>query len=537
MTQDKKYKIPMCIVIAILVIASIYVGISLFFEFHFFPRTFMNGIDVSGKSVKTVEKDIKVQAQDYQLSILERDGSVEVIPGRAIALAVDFDETMSTQIKEQNGFLWPMNLRNTKELSCKPLVSYDVDLLEKMVDSLACMDKSKQIPAIDATISEYSEDKGYTLVESVAGTEILTRTMLYYVKKSVASLATELDLAESGVYTKPRIADNNRKLLQTIDTLNSYLNAEIVYDLGEQRETLDGSIFHEWILVGEDNNVSIDEEAVATYVKELASTYNTCYKAKKLMTSYGQEVTITKSAYGWKIDNEAEKANIIEDILAGEPVFREPNYSMRANSHGENDYGDSYVEINLSAQHLFLYKNGQLIVETDLVSGNVSKGNATPTGAYGIMYKERDATLRGATYESHVSYWMPFNGNVGMHDATWRSSFGKAIYIRNGSHGCVNLPKSAAKTIYENVSAGYPVLVYTLPGTESAAAKAQLEAVDTIDLINKIGNVSLSSESAIATARASYNGLSEAGKGSVTNYQTLLAAEAALQQIKTENGL
>ena len=68
----------------------------------------------------------------------------------------------------------------------------------------------------------------------------------------------------------------------------------------------------------------------------------------------------------------------------------------------------------------------------------------TPTGTFGITYKERDATLTGQNYSSDVKYWMPFYGNVGLHDASWRSSFGSDIYVTNGSHGCINLPPDAA---------------------------------------------------------------------------------------------
>lgn len=65
---------------------------------------------------------------------------------------------------------------------------------------------------------------------------------------------------------------------------------------------------------------------------------------------------------------------------------------------------------------------------------------------------------------------MPFNGNIGLHDATWRSTFGGTIYKTSGSHGCVNLPPAVAKTIFENIAAGVPVLCYHLPGTESQTA-------------------------------------------------------------------
>ena len=91
------------------------------------------------------------------------------------------------------------------------------------------------------------------------------------------------------------------------------------------------------------------------------------------------------------------------------------------------------------------------------MSGNLSKGWGTPAGSYPLTYKQRDAVLKGENYRTPVDYWMPFNGGIGMHDAKWRSSFGGTIYKTGGSHGCINLPHSVAKKIYENISAGMPV--------------------------------------------------------------------------------
>lgn len=74
---------------------------------------------------------------------------------------------------------------------------------------------------------------------------------------------------------------------------------------------------------------------------------------------------------------------------------------------------------------------------------------------------------------------MPFNGNVGMHDASWRSSFGADIYLRNGSHGCVNLPSKKAEVIYGYVEQGEPVIVYggqmSVPRTEPSEQQPQPE--------------------------------------------------------------
>ena len=124
--------------------------------------------------------------------------------------------------------------------------------------------------------------------------------------------------------------------------------------------------------------------------------------------------------------------------------------------------------MNLTAQHLFFYKDGQKILESDFVSGNVSKGHTTPPGIFALTYKQRDAVLKGEGYASPVKFWMPFNGGIGFHDASWRSSFGGSIYKTGGSHGCVNMPYAAAKELFENVYAGMPVICYELPGTESS---------------------------------------------------------------------
>ena len=213
--------------------------------------------------------------------------------------------------------------------------------------------------------------------------------------------------------------------------------------------------------------VSLDESKIGEYVSWLAQTYNTAYKPKTLKTSYGQTVTISKSVYGWKINQSEETAALKQILLSCESQEREPVYSQTAASHDGNDYGNTYAEINLTAQHMFFYKEGKLVVESDFVSGNESRGWSTPAGVYPLTYKQRNATLKGENYATPVSYWMPFNGGIGMHDAYWRSSFGGKIYKTNGSHGCINLPPAVAKTIYENISAGMPVLCYHLDGSGS----------------------------------------------------------------------
>ena len=525
MKKEKK-KIFVIVGAVVACLAVVYVGFGIFFQSHFCFGTTIDGIKAGGKSVEKVEQLITEEIDSYVLNLAEREDGSESISGESIQIAPVFNGEVEELLNGQNGFAWVVTLFKHDNLELAKVVTFDEDALDSQIDQLNCMQASEQREPVDATVSAYTAD-GYSLVPADYGTTIDKNTFKKAVEDSILVLADELDLDEADCYVKPEIEDDNEKLLAVIDEMNSYVGTTITYDFDVAKEVLDGERISEWLSVDDDLNLVVDEEGVLSFVKELASEYNTCYKPKELKTSYGSTVTISNGPYGWKINNSEEVAQILDDLKAGKKVEREPVYAQTANSHGENDYGDTYVEINLTAQHLYFYKNGNLVVDSDFVSGNISKGNGTPVGAYPVTYTERNATLKGENYSSDVSFWMPYCGNVGMHDASWRSTFGGNIYKRNGSHGCVNLPYAAAKTIFENIAAGYPVLVYELPGTESPKAIAMDQGSSVVDAINGIGEVSLGSEGAITNARNAYNGLSEEAKSYVSNYSTLEAAEAA----------
>jgi hypothetical protein len=195
------------------------------------------------------------------------------------------------------------------------------------------------------------------------------------------------------------------------------------------------------------------------------------------------------------MDRTTEANELLEAIKRGDQTERTPVYFGTAATYGEKDWGDNYVEIDLTNQHLWVYQNGSVVVDSDFVSGCVNKGRTTPVGTYGITYKERDATLVGENYSSAVKYWMPFNGNVGMHDASWRSSFGGWIYIIDGSHGCINLPTEKAAEIFDVVEKGEAIFVY--------GGKTEPEAVITQEVVNPdTGEVTVTRMPASAAAAA-----------------------------------
>lgn len=537
---DKKKIVGIVIAIVAVftaIVAGVYIYIASYFTDHFHMGTKMGAVDVSGMTAAEADAMLQKALKEYQLTIQKRDGTTEVIAATDVNLAFQWETSPEEYLKKQNSYEWLIKKFKPDTYEMKGDVSFDETMLAEKIAMLDMMQAENQTPAKDATVSDYDPATGYTVVPSVPGTVVNEEVFTTKVKDCIYNLAETLDMTEGNIYVEPVIKDDNETLLAAIANLNTCLKTQITYKVGSKTQVLDATTFQPWISLNENMEVVIDDAAVTAYVKTLASTYNTYSSPKKFMTSWNQEITITNSHYGWKVDNAAEKAAIIAEIKAGAPVTRDLKYSVKANSRGAQDFGNSYVEINLTAQHLYVYVNGQCVVESDFISGNVSKGWDTPTGIWGLTYKTRDAVLRGDNYAQPVSYWMPFAGNVGMHDATYKSDFGGNYYKTSGSHGCINLPLESAKAIYGYIRTNFPVIVYQLAGTESEKGIAMDQANAMDKAIGAIGTVTLESEAKIVECRAQYDALSDLAKKYVKKYQTLVNAEKALEELKNASSI
>jgi len=439
----------------------------------FFPNTVINGLDASGRSVSEIEAMITAGMDGYVLTLNGRDGSSEQIEGQTFGLHAEFDGTLQQILDSQKPLEWASHHFEGSEYNIETMMVYDEDQLKTAFEQLEMLDESKTIAPTDAGISAYQQGVGYQIIPEQPGTRLIKDVVWEEITGAILKLQDTVDLDELDAYEKPEITGADERLLARLEEWNRYVNVTVKYQFGEQTEVLDGDTIHTWLYETENHNVILSDEAVAAYVKTLGEKYNTAYTYKQFKTSYGQTVTIKTGNYGWRINQGVESAALAEIIRSGEGQTREPVYSQTAASHTKPDYGDTYVEINLTAQHLFFYKDGKLLIESDFVSGNEAKGWATPAGAFPLTYKQRNATLSGENYSTPVSYWMPFNGNIGMHDAPWRNTFGGNYYKTSGSHGCINLPPAVAQTIYENITTGMPVLCYYLEGTESKTSSVQ----------------------------------------------------------------
>lgn len=246
------------------------------------------------------------------------------------------------------------------------------------------------------------------------------------------------------------------------EVLDDYKNMSITYLFGNKTEVLDSATIQSWLKVN-GSEVNVDEEKVQEYVSELAAKYDTANKKRIFQTTGRETVTFNRSEYGYQIDQEKEKEQIIADIKSKSAVKREPVYSVVGiGRNGLDDLNGSYVEVSLEKQHLWLYKNGELITETDIISGLPTEDRATYTGVWAIAYKASPYTLSSKEYgySTEVKYWMPFVCGQGLHDADWQTKFGGDVYKTKGSHGCINLPSDQAAIIYQTVEKQYPVICY-----------------------------------------------------------------------------
>jgi hypothetical protein len=268
----------------------------------------------------------------------------------------------------------------------------------------------------------------------------------------------------------PNIYKDNEILVNNLELYKKYETLVLTYSFGDNKETLDISFWNKWMtpqysetnseVLKVENPFVLNQDSVDDYVLELARKYNTYGKARTFVTSTGEVKQITKGDYGWILNKKKMSEDIMTHFSELKSEEKEAIFSQKAISFGENDFTNSYVEVSIPEQRVWMYVNGECIVNTPVVTGNISKGHNTREGVFSLTYKTRNATLRGADYASFVYYWMPFDGGIGLHDATWRSSFGGKIYKTNGSHGCVNMPLEAAKTVYNNLESNMPIIVW-----------------------------------------------------------------------------
>lgn len=435
-------------------------------DFHrFVVGTIINGVPVSGMTTADAEAYIEGYFNGgYTLEIEDTEGVREAITDTSIGYTVDVTGDLEAILKEENdgGRVSGPGVEHRYTVDAE--LKYDEAALRALLENMAFVKNAS--PTSDAYITPYEEGKAFSIVPEVQGTEIDMDKLMAAVKDALNSQTRLLKVENLDCYKTVQITSDNADLNQMCANLNRYKDINITYVFGDQQEILPGLEAVKWIDGVSGSAIQVNQQKVAEYVKYLADKYDTYGKPHTFTSTSGRQVSVNGD-YGWQINQAEEAVALTRMVQNGTNQTREPAYSRTAASRTGNDFGTTYVEVDMGLQHIYMYENGTLIAEAPIVTGNVSRGWTTPEGLYTLYYKERDRVLRGPkradgtySYESPVSYWMPFNGGIGLHDANWRGKFGGEIYKNNGSHGCINIPPKTAAVIFEHAYKGIPILCF-----------------------------------------------------------------------------
>lgn len=466
MSKNTKKRIFITLGSVVGVVAAVYLGGAFYFHSHFYPHTTINGSDFSWKSVASAEEHMKNQVESYTLTLKEKNGQTEEISGQDIDVIYKKNHALEKVKEKQNPFLWPKAFWKKSDVTAEIGIEYDEGKLDSLLASLQCVTAPDQVVSKNA--QPVYDGNQFVIQDEVVGTQVNQETFAAKVKEAVSGFTKELDMEASGCYLAPAYTKESPEVQAAVDTMNKYLQTKITYDFSPKTEVVDKTMISQWLTVDDKMQVTFNTEKINKYIAQLATKYNTVGTTRTFVSGRGDTVQVEGGDFGWYLNQKDEYAALTANIESGQEVSREPKWSRRGADHGDqNDYGNTYAEVDLTTQKFWFFQNGQMIMNCDIVTGKPNGSDDTPQGSYDLTYKTKNAVLRGQllpngkySYESPVAFWMPFNNDIGFHDASWQTRFGGDWYLTHGSHGCINMKYDDAAKLYDLINETTPIICH-----------------------------------------------------------------------------
>lgn len=448
------------LILLILILIGVYMVGCRYFEDHFYRGTTVNGVNASLMTVDDVKYALQDKIRDYTLTCDERNGVHETITGDEIYMQYVDDGSLEELMESQNAKLWPIAMiAGGKHYETDIGFDFEESAVDSVMDEMACFQSENIIAAENAHV-DYDGSK-YVVVEAKEGTTLDREKTKEAIISAIKQGETEIDFDALGLYQDAEVSSDSSGLQEQADALNKMLETDIKYELADKTYEVDGETVKSFIVQDSDGNYNLDESKVRSWVNQMALETDTFGLEHKFTTHTGKEITLAAGGdYGWATNVDETTSKLVEGIKNAVQETRDPVYTYTAQDRSSNDIGGTYVEICITEQKMYCYKDNQLVVETDVVTGNHANGTDTPSGSVWAIDAKMSDTRFKASGNVHVDYWLPFNGGCGIHDSSWRSSYGGDIWKTNGSHGCVNTPHDAAGKIFEVMEIGMPVIVY-----------------------------------------------------------------------------
>lgn len=453
--REKKGLLIGCItggVVLVALLVVFFISSKEFYAGRFSSSAMVSNTDVSAM---TVEEALESMNSSDNFSIVIKKDKNDYTIDISEAVTRVFDSRQVEECQSQISFLDYLFHRDVV-VSLKPdSARVDQNRLQKILQ--------EKLPEASNYTADAYFDKNLNLVNEVQGDDVNYRNLLAKISSDITE-GNELQYELGDYYNHPQVKASDAVISEVQKKINAYKAMSIQFTFGDAVEEINGTMIAKHLSY-KNGKLTLKKDWIDNFVKKLAKKYNTYGKTRKFKTTKDGTVTIHGGIMGWWI-NEDETVKKIKKLLDKQKSETlEPVYRNVAAQHGKDDIGNTYIEISLSRQHVWYYKNGKKVMDSKMVSGLPTKDRETVKGVHRLYGKQRDrylGTIAVQGYHTHVNYWMPFNwSGQGLHDAVWRHGrFGGKIYKSRGSHGCVNLPLDAAAKLYNNVSIGTPVVVY-----------------------------------------------------------------------------
>ena len=463
--MSKVRKLVLGIFACIPIIVIVYIFFVIHFTNVFMCGTYINGIYCTGFSVEECNDLLMLSHTQDFIEIQDENNVRYRINYEEIDGSVDFSQELDSILRKQNAFLWFTQLIEPKSYTLKPKIVYNDLMLGKALSESSMFD-AQENKELDVFILE--SENGYVLEDNRL--DYLNPQKVHEAARfAIESQENMVDLVAGGCYEDLEYTEEMQKTLELWKKIDAFQNScKVEYDMGDRVIPVDASVVCHFIKLDENKNFVLDEngelvfdkDGVTEFINYLAAEYDTYGTKREFTTTSGEIKEITGGTYGSTLNQKAEVKYLTDAFIKGIEETHIPAYTRSSSIRGKNDIGNTYVEVDMTNQKMYYYKNGVLKLETDVVTGNLRLKHDTPEGINYVYAKQKNRILRGETYASFVNFWMPVNGNIGIHDAPWRKEYGGEIYMTDGSHGCINTPYDEMSVIYENAEIGTPVVMF-----------------------------------------------------------------------------
>lgn len=468
--MKKKWIIGIISVFSIFLLGVMgYRGITEYMSDRFAPNTWVDGVYCTGRTVEDVNQELLEKCVAPTVTVTSSKGKSYSLDLKEADYTFDFSKSLEAYQKHQvkNGWL-EMAFRENQVSKGKPDVAYDESKVMQWWENLPIVTDEQKKPVYRI----YLDASGYHLKNTLEE-HLNTEDGWNAVVNAISEGSEQLSLEEQGCYFDYDLNEEQMQIKADYDELVGLEQCGLIYDMGAEKIVFDEALMSSFIakdifdepLRNEDGKFFYDMSLVEDYIINLCEQYHTYGVDRPFLSSKGDIVMVPPGTYGTEIDVNAEKEFLLnyiqDDNLRTTKTVHTPVYLHETEVKGLNDIGGTYVEVDMTEQKIYFYKDNELMVSSDVVTGNLRTRHGTPSGAYFIYGKYKNRILRGPGYASFVRRWMPVVKSIGLHDANWRSEFGGEIYKRDGSHGCVNMPDETTDIIFENAEIGTPVMIYT----------------------------------------------------------------------------